>query len=106
EHHEHYSGGGYPLGKAGEEISIGGRIIAVADTLDTILSDRPYSRAKSLAWALEEMQRCAGGQFDPDVVAALLRLAGQEDRGFFVNSTRTVEERTHPLVSIAGGKSG
>ena len=89
EHHEHYDGQGYPVGKAGEAISIGGRIVAVADTLDTILSDRPYSAAKPLGWALDELMRCAGTQFDPEVVAALLRIeARPENRDLFVNSSQ------------------
>lgn len=74
EHHERYDGGGYPSGKQGEAISIGGRILAVADTLDSILSDRPYSKGKPLSWALDEIDRCAGTHFDPDVVAALHRM--------------------------------
>ncbi|HWI50659.1 MAG TPA: diguanylate cyclase [Symbiobacteriaceae bacterium] len=89
EHHEHYNGLGYPAAKAGEAISIGGRIVAVADTLDTILSDRPYSAAKPLGWALDELMRCAGTQFDPEVVAALLRVeARPENRELFVNSSQ------------------
>lgn len=86
EHHERYDGGGYPRGKAGAEISLGGRIVAVADTLDSILSDRPYSKGRSLEWALDELDRCAGAQFDPLVVAALHRVVQEEGAAFFVKS--------------------
>jgi diguanylate cyclase (GGDEF)-like protein/putative nucleotidyltransferase with HDIG domain len=86
EHHERYDGGGYPRGKAGAEISLGGRIVAVADCLDSILSDRPYSKGRSLAWALAEIDRCAGTQFDPLVVEALHRVVQEEGAEFFVKS--------------------
>lgn len=101
EHHEHYDGLGYPAGKAAEKIAIGGRIVAVADTLDTILSDRPYSAAKPLSWALEELVRCSGTQFDPDVVAAVLRIeARPENKDLFVNSAKPgTSSRSHSLFS-------
>lgn len=88
EHHEHFNGRGYPEGKQGAAISQGGRILAVADALDCMLSDRPYHRARSLPWALSEMDRCSGQQFDPQVVAALQRIAAREGSGYFVNSAR------------------
>ncbi|HWI65002.1 MAG TPA: diguanylate cyclase [Symbiobacteriaceae bacterium] len=98
EHHEYYNGRGYPTGKAGEEISVGGRILAVADTLDTILSDRPYSPAKPLSWALDELVRCSGTQFDPVIVSAVLRIeARPENKSLFVNSTHPPEGRPHTL---------
>jgi putative nucleotidyltransferase with HDIG domain len=75
EHHERYDGGGYPAGKHGAEISLGGRIVAVADALDAMLTDRCYARRRTLAAALAELARCAGSQFDPAVVAAAYRLA-------------------------------
>ena len=71
DHHERWAGGGYPHGTRGEAISIGGRIIAVADALDSIVANRVYSRGKPLTWALNEIAQCAGEQFDPSVVAAL-----------------------------------
>jgi putative nucleotidyltransferase with HDIG domain len=93
EHHERYDGTGYPRGKAGSEISLGGRIIAVADTLDSILSDRPYSKGRSLAAALAEIDRCAGAQFDPVVVAALHRVVQAEGPEFFVKSNALIRPR-------------
>ncbi len=93
DHHERYDGYGYPHRKEGEEISIGGRIIAVADTLDSILSDRSYSDARSLAQALAEIDRCAGGQFDLLVVAALHRVVAIKGEDYFGNSALDVAAR-------------
>jgi len=67
-HQEHYDGTGYPRGLKGEEIVLGARIFAVADTLDAITSDRPYRRANTFAAARQEILRCSGTQFDPEVV--------------------------------------
>jgi putative nucleotidyltransferase with HDIG domain len=69
-HHERWDGFGYPDGLAGEAIPLAARIFAVADTVDAITSDRAYRRAGSWASAVEEVERCAGTQFDPSVVAA------------------------------------
>jgi len=73
-HQEHHNGGGYPSGLRGNEIPIGARIFAVADTLDAITSDRPYRKARSFEAARKEIQRCSGTQFDPEVVEAFLRI--------------------------------
>jgi putative nucleotidyltransferase with HDIG domain len=67
-HHEMYDGSGYPEGRAGEEIPLGARIIAIADAYDTINSDRTYKKARSAQAALAEIERCAGAQFDPQLV--------------------------------------
>jgi response regulator RpfG family c-di-GMP phosphodiesterase len=69
-HHERWDGDGYPDGLRGEEIPLGARIFAVADSLDAITNDRPYRRARSWEFARSEIAVQAGGQFDPDVVAA------------------------------------
>jgi response regulator RpfG family c-di-GMP phosphodiesterase len=69
-HQERFDGGGYPRKLKGEEIHIGARIFAVADTLDAMTSDRPYRKATSFENAMAEVQRCAGSQFDPDVCRA------------------------------------
>ncbi|MGB6691841.1 MAG: HD domain-containing phosphohydrolase, partial [Terracidiphilus sp.] len=73
-HQECYNGTGYPRGLAGEQIPIGARIFAVADTLDAMTSDRPYRNALSFQNALEEIVRCSGSQFDPDVVQAFFSI--------------------------------
>ena len=72
-HHEHWNGGGYPNGLAGEEIPLGARIILVADAFEAITADRPYRKAQSPQAALAELRRNSGTQFDPEVVAALAR---------------------------------
>jgi putative nucleotidyltransferase with HDIG domain len=73
-HHEHFDGSGYPDGLAGEEIPLGARIFALADAFDAMTSDRPYRKAMSLPDALKEIERCAGGQFDPAIATAFLNL--------------------------------
>jgi len=69
-HHERWDGGGYPDGLPAERIPLGARIIFVADAYDAMTSDRVYRRRLSSHDALAELQRCAGSQFDPEVVAA------------------------------------
>jgi diguanylate cyclase (GGDEF)-like protein len=66
--HERIDGAGYPDGLAGEQIPIGARIIAVCDAFDAMTSDRPYRAATTTEAALTELARCAGSQFDPEVV--------------------------------------
>jgi len=73
-HQEFYDGTGYPRGLRGEEIPLGARIFAVADTLDAMISDRPYRRALPISAAREEIRRCSGTQFDPKVVEVFLSL--------------------------------
>jgi putative nucleotidyltransferase with HDIG domain len=76
-HQEHYDGSGYPRQLRGDEIPLGARIFAVADTLDAITSDRPYRKAATFAAARQEIKRCAGTQFDPMVVEVYLSLPDQ-----------------------------
>jgi putative nucleotidyltransferase with HDIG domain len=71
-HHERFDGTGYPQGLTGSEIPLGARIFAVADTLDAMMSDRPYRRALIFSAAQAEISRESGRQFDPDVVQAFL----------------------------------
>lgn len=70
--HERWDGGGYPDGLAGEQIPLGARIVGVCDALDAMVSDRPYRAGMSPEAALAELARCAGTQFDPEVVQAVL----------------------------------
>ena len=69
-HHENYDGGGYPDGLVGEEIPIGARIIMVADTVDAMMTDRPYRRARRYDAVVEELETWSGLQFDPRIVEA------------------------------------
>jgi len=73
-HQEMYDGSGYPAGLRGEEIPLGARIFAVADTYDAMTSTRPYREALSHERALAEIVRCRGTQFDPKVVDAFVAL--------------------------------
>jgi len=72
-HHEMFDGSGYPDGLKGESISLGARIIAVADCFDTMVAGRAYKRGRSRQTAMEELIRCRGTQFDGDVVEAFVR---------------------------------
>ncbi len=69
-HHERWDGQGYPDCLAGEGVPMGARILALADTFDAMTSERPYRSARTVAFATDEIQRCAGSQFDPAVVEA------------------------------------
>jgi HD-GYP domain-containing protein (c-di-GMP phosphodiesterase class II) len=71
-HHERLDGSGYPDGLRGEEIPLGARIIAVCEAFDAMVTGRPYRSARSVADALHELERAAGTQFDPRVVAAFV----------------------------------
>ncbi len=80
-HHERWDGNGYPYGLAKEAIPLGARILSVVDAYDAMLSQRPYREAMSDADARAELERCAGSQFDPQVVEAFLQaLAAQEQQ--------------------------
>jgi response regulator RpfG family c-di-GMP phosphodiesterase len=73
-HQEFYDGTGYPRGLAGKEIPLGARIFSVADALDAMTSDRPYRNALSFQDARDEIVRCSGSQFDPEVVQTFLSI--------------------------------
>jgi putative nucleotidyltransferase with HDIG domain len=72
-HHEHFDGGGYPDGLAGEAIPLEARIIAVPDAFDAMVSLRPHRRAMPLVDILLEMEKCTGKQFDPDIIEIFLK---------------------------------
>jgi putative nucleotidyltransferase with HDIG domain len=102
-HQEHYDGSGYPRALSHDEIPLGARIFAVADTLDAITSDRPYRKAKSFTAARKEIKRCSGTQFDPHVVDVYLSLPDQiwEDLRAEINQEK---KRASPLA-FPGGKN-
>jgi HD-GYP domain-containing protein (c-di-GMP phosphodiesterase class II) len=74
--HEHYDGNGYPDKLAGEDIPLVARIVCACDAFSAMTTDRSYRKARTTEAALVEMQCCAGTQFDPRVVAALVSVAG------------------------------
>lgn len=89
-HHERYDGQGYPKGIRGEAIPMMARIISVADAFDAMTSYRVYKEAKSVQEAIEEVIKCSGGQFDPNVVEAFLEFINSDmdtyTRNIFFNT--------------------
>jgi len=75
--HEHWDGNGYPDRLTGEAIPLVARIVCACDAFSAMTTDRPYRAARTSEEALAEMVRCGGTQFDPDVVAALVRVTGR-----------------------------
>jgi HD-GYP domain-containing protein (c-di-GMP phosphodiesterase class II) len=71
-HHERWDGGGYPTGRRGGEIPVEARILALADSFDAMISTRPYRPALPVEYALAEVERCAGSQFDPQLAELFL----------------------------------
>lgn len=71
-HHERFDASGYPDGLMGQDIPLGARIIAVADSFDTMTTDRPYRKSPGVDFALNELRRCSGTQFDPEVAEAFI----------------------------------
>src|SRR6185295_13004662 len=75
EHHEQFDGSGYPSGLAGTDISYAGRLVAVADVFDVITAARSYKKPMTIQEARAEITRCAGSQFDPEMVRAFLQIS-------------------------------
>jgi putative nucleotidyltransferase with HDIG domain len=78
--HEHWDGGGYPDGLAGEAIPRVARIVSACDAFSAMTTDRSYRKARSPREAIAELHACAGSQFDPEVVAALIAVADTAPR--------------------------
>ena len=100
-HHERWDGTGYPQGLRGGAIPLGARIFSVADALDAMTFDRPYSRAVPYEAAREEIRRCAGSQFDPAVVETFLGIPQDvlaAIRGTSVDAAATVRDETDARV--------
>ncbi|MFI8518694.1 HD-GYP domain-containing protein [Streptomyces sp. NPDC085481] len=93
-HHERMDGSGYPYGLKGHRIPEYARVVAVADAFDAMTSTRSYSRARPVATALAELQRCAGSHFDPRMVDALARAL---DRHGWQTEVTADETNTPPL---------
>jgi diguanylate cyclase (GGDEF)-like protein/putative nucleotidyltransferase with HDIG domain len=98
-HHEFFDGSGYPDKLAGAAIPLGARILAIADAFDTITSERTYKRARSTEDALAELVRCAGAQFDAELVEVFVKALRRRE-----NTALTIEELA--AVAIADENMG
>ena len=78
-HHECWDGQGYPMGLSGEDIPLPCRILAIADAYDAMTSDRPYRSAMTREEAIAELRRCAGTQFDPELVEKFIQVLQEID---------------------------
>jgi diguanylate cyclase (GGDEF)-like protein len=107
--HERYDGAGYPDGLSGDAIPLPARIVAVCDALHAMTSDRPYRQARPVDVALTELRRCAGTQFDPEVVEAVVDAQAATTAGGRASSApaaaaaaRTRARRSSRISSSAG----
>lgn len=73
-HHEHWDGGGYPFGISGNNIPVECRILSIVDAYDAMVNDRPYRRGMSKEKAVQELERCSGTQFDPEILKKFIEL--------------------------------
>ena len=79
QHHERYDGKGYPYGISGEEITLKARLLAVIDTFDAMLTDRPYRKSLSFDEVIDELRKGSGTQFDPVILKAFLEMIRERD---------------------------
>jgi putative nucleotidyltransferase with HDIG domain len=89
-HHERFDGSGYPSGLAGKDIPLSARIFTIADTFDAMTNDRPYRKAFALEIALDEIQKCANTQFDPEIVNVFLK----GNKSFITETSKEVLSKT------------
>jgi diguanylate cyclase (GGDEF)-like protein/putative nucleotidyltransferase with HDIG domain len=101
-HHERMDGNGYPEGRTGAEIPIESRIIHVADAFEAMTSDRPYRLAPGQSYAIDELRRHSGSQFDGDVVEALIR---RLDSSVGLQESQDSDGPTALLAASADGMS-
>src|SRR6202030_2715824 len=99
-HQERFDGSGYPRGLRGTEIPLGARIFSVADTLDAIISDRPYRPARTLTEARKEIHAWSGRQFDPEVIQVFLKMPDD----IFEDLRREINAQSYPFSYSASAK--
>ncbi|MEU0210344.1 HD-GYP domain-containing protein [Streptomyces canus] len=98
-HHERLDGSGYPYGLTGGQIPESARVVAVADAFDAMTSTRSYRRARPVCAALEELERCAGSQFDPRMVTALVHALSRHGWHPAVTADEPGVPRPRPAVT-------
>ena len=81
-HHERWDGRGYPLGLSGRDIPLASRILAIVDAYEAMTSNRPYRKAMTREEAIADLKRCAGTQFDPELVEKFISLLQASDNDF------------------------
>ncbi len=104
--HEHWDGSGYPDGLRGEQIPIEARIVATCDAFNAMTTTRSYRVAMPAADARRELERCAGSQFDPAVVQALLAVAGPSEIGAERLARVEAPERERPAETLQAPRRG
>ena len=104
--HEAWDGSGYPDRLAGEAIPLGSRIIAVCDAFDAMISDRPYSKPKTAAEAMAELHRCAGSQFDPEIISIFEAVLAERAKAPTAGTTLLTPPGAHsPKERYLAGKA-
>ncbi|CAN5628702.1 HD-GYP domain-containing protein [soil metagenome] len=99
-HHERYDGRGYPDGLKQEEIPLEARIIMMSDSIDAMLSDRPYRAALSVPQVKRELDRCKGSQFDPSLVETVIKANTLEKAVQLVADWRHEEGSSQPMLAV------
>lgn len=84
-HHEWWNGNGYPLGLKGEEIPLECRLLSIIDAYDTMTNDRPYRKAMTSKEALDELRKCSGTQFDPEILEKFIQIIENTDEKTITN---------------------
>jgi HD-GYP domain-containing protein (c-di-GMP phosphodiesterase class II) len=103
-HHERFDGTGYPDGLRGEEIALASRVISACDAFHAMISERPYREPLSLDAAINELHEGAGGQFDPEVVAALVGIVeawdapSRDEAGGQPDTVPSSEHKLEPAI--------
>jgi diguanylate cyclase (GGDEF)-like protein/PAS domain S-box-containing protein len=92
-HHERWDGNGYPMGLKGEKIPLIARIISIIDAYDAMTNNRPYRKAHSKGYAIKELLKCTGKQFDPVLVNKFIKIVREEKTGFMDNKEKVLLEK-------------
>jgi putative nucleotidyltransferase with HDIG domain len=99
-HHERFDGTGYPAGLRAGAIPLFSRIIMLCDSIDAMLSDRPYRRALSIEQVKAEIDRCSGTQFDPDIVSVVIKSGTLDKAAGLVGRRYTSDTAVRPAVAV------